>query len=335
MNPNDQKRIMTESYRRAFPDQFEPAEWPESGEHPATDLDFMERLDADAVSAEERDAFLRHLCQCPFCRDEIAELLRSDVLYAEPDGVFSDSPQGEPAAAPRPKKRYATLVLTRVLTAAAALLLIVGVGVMPSVGVMFRSGMARRGLARVLTESDRAFSNRVSDYGYTLTGVRESFLKGMPDIGRHTDEVCAAYEKAIAADPEDPRLSLDYARYLHYVLDRADRARALLEKAVRTPAGAGNADVFLALGLAQFDLEDDDAAIGSFRRALEIDPDSFDARLNLAAALARSGHTAEALPLLEEAGQMPQAEPLRQQIDKALQTLSGTDGPEEEPSEGE
>lgn len=82
-------------------DERKNADFADSDEfHPAFDLDFLDALDADAITPEERSRFARHLVECPRCAAQIALQMKFGGLFAdEEEGEEEDADEEEPEAA--------------------------------------------------------------------------------------------------------------------------------------------------------------------------------------------------------------------------------------------
>ncbi len=304
------KVILAESFRKAFGDQDSSSD-PPSGNHPATSLEFLERLDNEVLLPEERNNFLRHIETCPFCRREIAALIRNGILYADTDVTREESP--EAVISNRLKKRQNYRYIIGVLTAVVLLIVVVGPFVW-RLGGPNRQDLARRQLQKTLTTDDQAYSTRLSDYGYLLTGhmaIKDFF---MPDD--HTEAVRTAYRQALDDVPDAVELRFDFARYLLYVLHEPAEARVELEKLIAKEPN--RVEFTLALGIACFNEGDDLKAQEAFRIVLAKIPDSFDAQLNLAISLYRGGQLDEAREIYESLRHRPEAKSLAGQIDALL-----------------
>jgi TolB-like protein/Flp pilus assembly protein TadD len=91
----------------------------------------------------------------------------------------------------------------------------------------------------------------------------------------HDNDPAAAaahFQRALALDPSSPSVRMTSANFLSS-LGRLDQARALLEANLRRDPVSLN-QIF-SLGIAQYWAEDYEAAIGSFRRVLDLSPGRF------------------------------------------------------------
>lgn len=322
MASHETQTLVTETFRNLFAEDFVPLLPPDPEKHPATDLEFLDRLENDALSEEERAQFLRHLEHCPFCRHETADLIRTAVLYAEP------KTKPVPGVQVTAKKKNLSRLISFAphLLAAAVLLILAGTVFLFRMGTSRDDRLARRELSKLLTADDRAYSDRIPNYGYELTG--NSFLKGFAFPTPHNESVMAAYQNALKAAPDDPNLRLDCARYQLCVLDLPADASETLKELATNENAPNRSQVLMTHGIALFKIGDDAEAQKMFRQVIEIDPASVDARLNLAVSLARTGETKEALKLFESVKDFPSVEKdLRQQIEDVIDTLKGKSDP--------
>jgi arylsulfatase A-like enzyme/Flp pilus assembly protein TadD len=129
---------------------------------------------------------------------------------------------------------------------------------------------------------------------------------GSPHLGKpmahlafqlgHWDDAAAFVALSTEDDPENWDLRLLRVRALIFS-GRLDEARSDAQAVVR--ASPESSDAHYYLGAAQMGLRQLEAAEGSFRRALELDPESSAALSDLAVLLMSQGRRAEAAPLLE------------------------------------
>lgn len=330
MKLTEQQALLTASFRMAFPEEFaDSSPRNDAGEHPAADLEFLDRLDNNLLSESERADFVRHLQQCDFCRHEIGYFVRHGILYTDTENALESDKK------PLEKKRFFRTVpgILYFMTAALSVM-IFGASLLFQEGNGRKARLARRELSAVLTQDDRAYSNRISDYGYALTG--ETFhisFKGLDDpaeedtapVDEHALSAEQAYQNAIAAAPGDAALRLDYARYQLFVLEQPEKAYETLKGVIDAPSAKNRADLLMAFGIAAFQIgggKNLDEAIKAFRQVLELDPDSIDARLNLAAVLYRCNKSDEALKLFESVRDVPNLDPeLKEEIDSTIEML--------------
>lgn len=79
---------------------------------------------------------------------------------------------------------------------------------------------------------------------------------------------------------------VDFAKYeinLLIQLDKTEEAKTELENAIA--ADPGNADLYFSLGVLQEELGEKEAAMNSYNKALEIDPDHYNSNFNVGVAL--------------------------------------------------
>jgi tetratricopeptide (TPR) repeat protein len=105
-------------------------------------------------------------------------------------------------------------------------------------------------------------------------------------------EARAAYERALALDPDHAAANLNLGRLLHEAGDLA-RAEARYRRALANPEQEGVAA--FNLGVLLQDQGKDDAALEAYARALRADPSLADAHYNASRVLERMGRRAEAL----------------------------------------
>ncbi|MFV8225899.1 tetratricopeptide repeat protein, partial [Christiangramia aquimixticola] len=96
------------------------------------------------------------------------------------------------------------------------------------------------------------------------------------------DKAIASIDEAKAANPNDVSLLLSEAN-MYYQMGEQAKAIAILENAGEMDKT--NPTVFNNIGLMYMELKDSENAIRNYEKALEIDPEFNDARINLAAAM--------------------------------------------------
>lgn len=269
MTLNKIQKLAAEIFRNLFAEEFAAHSPPDPENHPAAGLEFLNRLNNDVLSAEERAEFLRHLERCPFCRHEIAFFIRSGILYAEPES--------EP--------------------------------------------IARKGIEKNLSAADgRAESGPVPDSGNRST--EDVLSKGSASRTLRDESISEAYQEAVRAAPDDPNLRLDYARYQLNILDRPVDACETLKELPEDKSAANRVQFLMTFGIALSKIGDDAGAQKKFRQAVELDPASIDARLNLAVSLCRTGGTNEAIELFESVKNTPSLdEDLRRRVKSLIDAL--------------
>ncbi len=113
-----------------------------------------------------------------------------------------------------------------------------------------------------------------------------------------TDEAARAYRAYLKSHP-DKADALQNLAILEMRAGRLDEARTCLEAAIKA---APSADLYYNLGNLQLKASNVDAAIASYRRALEYESRHAEARFNLALALERADRRAEAVAALAQLG---------------------------------
>ena len=122
------------------------------------------------------------------------------------------------------------------------------------------------------------------------------------------------FESALGMAPHDSNLHMNYAIAL-LKLGFAERALAHLNEAVSVADGKNQLAATLSnRGLALAQLERIEESIADFRAALECAPESLTARLNLAAALARSRKHKEAVAAIDRAWEIARNDEDRQSL---------------------
>lgn len=278
--------------------------------HPATDIVFLERLDADAITDTERAELLEHLDQCRFCRQEMERLCKCGALF-EGKKLNLKTSSNLPAA----MKKYA-----QALVAAACLLIVVGVGVLYSLHSGSPSQVAYDKVRKMLGDDERSFSTMLTESGYRLNGT--SSMKALPVMDDHKHKVRTAYEKLLENYPEDISFRTEFGKYLLFVLKEPDLARHELEKALDASLQPSELkrvpELRLLLGIAAFEERNDPAAQEQFRQVLDLDPKNIDAKVNLAISLYRSGEQEKATAMFEQLRKESIPSPLRSRIESFL-----------------
>lgn len=126
------------------------------------------------------------------------------------------------------------------------------------------------------------------------------------NLDRHADAL-RAFERAVALAPDDPRVRLRYAEALERF---GDTAKAAAQRAAAGASATGDPERLALLverGRREVGENRFEAAVTTFREALEIAPTQTGVRFQLASVLAHLGRFAEALPelrrVVEEAPQ--------------------------------
>ena len=279
--------------------------------HPATDIAFLERLDADAISDHERVELLEHLNKCVFCRQKMELLCKCGAMFT--DGVKT--------TVPRPVHTQLTKFrLLSPLTIAACLFLVVGVTLYFSSSGS-PSQVAHRKVAGMLKPDEKNLSTLLTDHGYRLSGT--SSIKAVTTIDDHKQTVRSAYEKLLADYPDEIDFRTEFGKYLLFVMKESDLARNELEKALEaslTPSELKRVpQLHLLLGLAAFEERDDVRAQKHFRDVLDLNPQNIDAKVNLAISFYRSGDKEQAVEMFNALRSESIPVTLRDLIDKFLE----------------
>ena len=131
MKQDEERSIIADIFHSAFREDFAASEPSKGDYHPATDLEFLERLDNDLLSETERADFSRHVESCPFCRHEIAYFIRTGILFAEPETVPNRNPEPfSTVSTAAGRGRFPSGNIGRIVAAAALVLIAVGVGIL-------------------------------------------------------------------------------------------------------------------------------------------------------------------------------------------------------------
>jgi len=281
--------------------------------HPATDITFLERLDADAISEQERKELLAHLDQCMFCRQELERLCKSGALFEQNDRKLDTRFARS--------RIWENLKKAASLSTVAACLLCVGVLALYWSSTGDPSLMAHRKITRMLNADEQGFSTLLTDNGYRLSGTFA--IKAVSVLDDHKQAVRAAYEQLVADYPNNINFRTEFGKYLLFVLKEPDLARNELERALElslTPSELKRSpELHLLLGLAAFEERNDDLAQKHFRDTLDLDPKNLDAKVNLAISLYCSGEQEEATSMFQKLRSERIPEALRNQIDRFLE----------------
>lgn len=285
-------------FKKALRDAFASADGAETRTEPcrrqAEDLEFLEALEANALSDEERAEFVRRLAECPHCREQF-------VAQVKFGGLFADASQDEPISTIRPGKTWKNRSRSRtfsLLTSAALLAVVVGVALWGVSGGDRGGELASRLNELRQVEALDDFSPNLNEtFGYRFSGASSTegmenpLIKGAFDAepsetaNAPADFAanCAVFEEALKVAPNDGETRLDYVRYLiktRQNLRRADEILASTEPQTLETA--------LLTGVSAFLQNDAAVAQAAFRKALEFDGANEVALLNLAICLSRS-----------------------------------------------
>lgn len=89
MNTKTHHQRAEDIFRRAVDDQPVP-----EGPHPVEDIELLTCWSADLLPPGEKEKITKHLATCPYCRQELADMIESGML----DTAASEPPASEPAA---------------------------------------------------------------------------------------------------------------------------------------------------------------------------------------------------------------------------------------------
>lgn len=281
--------------------------------HPANDIVFLERLDADAIDDRERTELLEHLDQCAYCRQAMEQLCRSGALFAQASGKKDIGLSWD--RIPGDVKKH-----VKPLALAACVLLVAGIGILYSLPSGNPSQVAYNKVRKMLDTDEKGFSTSLPENGYRMNGT--SAMKAFPVMDDHKREVRTAYEKLIADYPDNVSFRTEFGKYLLFVLKEPDLARNELEKSLEASLSPSELHRFpelrLLLGIAAFEEGNDTAAQEQFRSVLDLDPKNLDAKVNLAICLYRSGETENATEMFEELRKESIPAQLRDRIEEFL-----------------
>ena len=280
--------------------------------HPATDITFLERLDAEAINEQERTELLEHLAQCVFCRQEMERLCKCGALFADNERK-ADSAFSWPRMAVALKKQP-------VFAAAVCLLLVIGVVTLFSPFSGSPSQIAHKKVTGMLEPHEKNFSTSLPENGYRLNGT--SSMKAVFAVDDHKRSVRAAYEKLVADYPGNIDFRTEFGKYLLFVLQEPDLARNEWEKALAASLKPSELkrvpELHLLLGIVAFEEGNDTLAQKHFRDALDLDTNNVNAKINMAISLYRSGERENATEMLRELRSERIPASLRGQIDRFL-----------------
>lgn len=294
--------------------------------HPTTNPAFLEALIADALTPKERADFIRHLVDCPRCRDHISVLIEVGALgdrFKALSNIKTET--SSTTVGPRVKResRSASSALKRrySVVAVAASLLIVAVGLtLWSANARIASNnleLARLEL-KLAQDSDGVadfVSPRLTDFNYWLSG-NDNGVKTLSPFDDKTSvaspETIAAFEKLLELAPNDETVRLDFARHLLQNRTRLDRAEEILNATSQTP------EVVLLSSVCAFLQGDVETAQDGFQQVLEEDSKNEIALLNLAICKARLKRFNEAEDLYRQLYDATSSAKLKEQIEVYL-----------------
>ena len=262
--------------------------------HPMRDVAFLERLDADAISDQERTELIGHLDQCGFCRQELERLCQCDALFT------TNVPTNPPIA--QTHSIWENLAKTKSMKQWAwvggALVLIIGFALFFALPGD-KATVAYNDLRKNLNDDERNFSTQLAG-DYRLDGT-SAIKGGIPVMDDHKRDVLAAYQKLITDYPDRVDYRTEFGKYLLFVLHDYDLARGQLELSLEqslTPSEQKRAlELHLLLGIAAFKEGNDTLAQKHYQDAIDLAPANWDAKVNMAISLYNSGDKEKALTI--------------------------------------
>jgi len=265
--------------------------------HPMRDVAFLERLDTDAITDQERAELIAHLDKCGFCRQELERLCQSEALFATDTTI--DSPIAktqsiwENSAVMKTLKQWAWV--------GGALVLLIGGFALFYAMPGDKAQVAFKALQKKLNEDEQNFSTQLAG-NYRLDGT--SAMKGgidLPVMDDHKRDIRSGYEKLIVDYPDKTDFRTEFGKYLLFVLDEPELARNELEQSLEkslTPSELKRVpELHLLLGIAAFKEGNDTLAQENYQKALDLDPKNLDAKVNMAISLYRSGDEERAMEI--------------------------------------
>ncbi|NQT41266.1 MAG: hypothetical protein HQ581_27510 [Planctomycetes bacterium] len=307
------------------------------------------------ISRRQEEEILDHLARCPYCRHELAEMLRQGVIDAPAEVVVDFVPPEEPpntiargpfssaaAGGPQPAPPGATSRVRHRTVLRAATLALAG---SLALGVFISLSTDRTGpeVARLDKPGSDAvdlseFAERLGslrDRGYELNGGNFKMGgAGMPAMGPDWSARRARFEAA--ADEYSDHVSFvnDYGRFL-LAGNRWDPAKEQFEAALRLEPG--NREAMLGLGTIAFVQEDDKiAALKWFQQAVGDDSTGVAGHVNMAMCLEQLDRHSEAVQIWKKILEISDDVDLREEIELHL-AHGSTDGEshQAEPHEAE
>ena len=284
--------------------------------HPAKDIAFLERLDADAITDSERTELIDHLDKCVFCRQELERLCQCEALFA------TELPTRQPIA--ETPSDWENPALWKTLKewswVGGALLLAIGIALVFMLPSGNQSQVAYNNIRKMLNNDERNFSTQLTDT-YRLDGT--STVKGFPVMDDHKRDVLAAWQQLVADYPDNINFRTEFGKYAIFVLNDTELARNELEIALEkslTPSELKRVpELHLLLGIAAFREGNDALAQQHYQNALDLDPKNLDAKVNLAISYYRSGDQDKAMEIYRELRTEKIPVTLSNQIDSFLE----------------
>ena len=263
--------------------------------HPMRDAAFLERLDADAITDQERAELITHLDKCGFCRLELERLCQCDALFEPPD-----LPADQPVAQTPSNWENPTMMkfLKQWAWVGGVLVLLIGFALFYALPGD-KAQVAHKDLRKKLNDDERNFSTQLAG-DYRLDGTL-AMKGGIPVMDDHKRDIRSTYEKLITDYPDRVDFRTEFGKYLLFVLHDYDLARRQLELSLEqslTPSELKRAlELHLLLGIAAFKEGNDTLAQKHYQDALDLSPTNLDAKVNMAISLYNSGDTERALEI--------------------------------------
>jgi tetratricopeptide (TPR) repeat protein len=122
------------------------------------------------------------------------------------------------------------------------------------------------------------YYDKLIGIGHNTEDIYKAKVQLLEETKAADDAVFAAVEEGLKVHPNSVYLMQEELKY-YLKNDRADEAMARLDKAIA--ADPKNASLYAVKGNLQERKKDIDGAYGSYKKAIEIDPNNFDAQFNL------------------------------------------------------
>ncbi len=159
-------------------------------------------------------------------------------------------------------------------------------------------------------------------YGYEMDGSSPG--KALPVIDDASERTDRDFRAALRDYPNDAVLHINYGQFL-LAQARTQEARDQFTAALKVDPD--RAEAHLGLGLAAYELNEDDTALAEFESFLRQRPNDPDGYVNAAVTLERMGQAAKAVPRWQKAADLTADATLRQRIATHLKRL-GAPAPE-------
>jgi len=313
----------------------EPGSPPPELEH--VDEETLALFAEGGLTEQERDELLRHLDVCADCRQTAAWLLadESPVTRPSPPAVVRNAQSFRVVLSVaalvlvtvtifvlRPRKGSDDVAARETYDSAAELLATSDFDQVQSVLAAAKqrnvwspalSSLESQVIRRIPNAFSLAQAGRLTAFGYDVGGIASRDVPADPQ-GR-LKSVQSVLEDA---GSDDIRVLLNRGHVL-LSLQKPEAARRDFDSAVKL--APNDALAWLGLGLANFMLEDFTAAERAFRQTIEIDPQTIDAKFNLAMTLEEAGETAPALEVWEALLKEPLSDADRKRFEDAIGLL--------------